>query len=40
MRQLHYELEKAVEEERYEDAATIKREIDKLMQLYDSFFND
>lgn len=38
MIELQAKLEKALEEERYEDAAIIQKEIDKLMKIYKSFF--
>ena len=38
MIELQYKLEKAIEEERYEDAAEIQKQIDKLKAIYKSFF--
>ena len=40
MIQLQYKLEKAIEEERYEDAAEIQKQIDKLKTLYKSLFDE
>ena len=40
MIELQYKLEKAIKEERYEDAEEIKKQINKLKQLYESFFGD
>ena len=40
MRELQYKLEKAIEEEKYEDAKIIQKQIDELKQLYKSFFEE
>ncbi len=40
MIELQYKLEKAIEEERYEDAAEIQKQIDELRNLYKSFFDE
>jgi protein-arginine kinase activator protein McsA len=40
MRELQHKLEKAIEEQRYEDAAEIQKQIEELKQLYKSFFED
>lgn len=37
---LEYLLEKAIEEERYEDAAKIKKQIDDLSTLYKHMFEE
>jgi protein-arginine kinase activator protein McsA len=40
MIELQYKLERAIEEERYEDAAEIQNKIDELKSLYKSFFDE
>lgn len=40
MIELQYKLEKSIEEERYEDAAEIQKQIDKLKAIYKSFFDE
>jgi protein-arginine kinase activator protein McsA len=40
MIELQYKLEKAIEEERYEDAAEIQKKIDELKAIYKSFFDE
>ncbi len=40
MNQLQYKLEKAIEEERYEDATEIQKKIDELKELYKDFFDE
>ena len=40
MIELLYKLEKAIKEERYEDAIQIQKQIDKLKQLYNDFFDN
>lgn len=37
---LQCKLEKAIEEERYEDAAQIQKQIDELQKLYKSIFEN
>jgi len=40
MIELHHELEKAIEEERYEDAAEIQKKIEELKVLYEYIFRE
>jgi protein-arginine kinase activator protein McsA len=40
MIELQYKLERAIEEERYEDASKIQKQIDEIKALYKWWFED